>query len=144
MFSDEKIFTVEKVYNSQNNRVPAREGKSIPPEIRTVKKIIKPDSVMVWGAITSNGRSLLVIIEKGVKINKEVYIEEILKESLKTWAMNHFKDANWVFQQDSAPSHKAKVTLEWLKNNVTDFLSPDEWPTSSADLNPMDLILGPL
>ena len=92
--------------------------ESIPPEIRTVKKTMKSASVMVWGAITSNGRTPLIFIEKGVKINKEVYIEEVLEGSLKPWAMNHFKDANWVFQQDSAPSYKAKVTFEWLKKNV--------------------------
>jgi len=29
-----------------------------------------------------------------------------------------FNSQKWVFQQDSAPAHKAKMTQEWLQRNV--------------------------
>ncbi|KAI6653143.1 hypothetical protein LOD99_3979 [Oopsacas minuta] len=96
---------------------------------------------MVWGAITSDGRTPLVFIDKGVKINKEVYVESILENTLKPWAGEHFNGAHWVFQQDSAPSHKAKMTSESLKLNVPEFISTEEWLASSPDLNPMNFCI---
>ncbi|KAI6651150.1 hypothetical protein LOD99_5501 [Oopsacas minuta] len=141
VFSDEKILTVEMAYNRQNSRTLAPDQKSISSSINTIKRTQKLASVMVWGAITSEGRTPLVLIDKGVKINKEVYVESILENALKPWAGEHFKGAHWVFQQDSAPSHKAKMTSEWLKLNVPECISTEEWPTSSPDLNPMDFCI---
>jgi len=44
----------------------------------------------------------------------------------------------YVFQQDGAPSHRAKVTVEFLQRNVPDFIEPALWPANSPDLNPVD------
>ena len=44
----------------------------------------------------------------------------------------------WIFQQDTAPGHKAKETQQWLLENVPDFITIKEWPLYSPDLNPMD------
>lgn len=44
----------------------------------------------------------------------------------------------YLFQQDSAPAHKAKKTQAWLLENVPHHWSPDLWPPSSPDCNPMD------
>ncbi|KAI6661404.1 hypothetical protein LOD99_13275 [Oopsacas minuta] len=78
VFSDEKIFTVEKAYDRQNRRLLFPDQNYISSSIRTIKRTQKPASVMVWGAITSDGRTPLVSIDQGVKINKEVYVESIL------------------------------------------------------------------
>lgn len=42
-----------------------------------------------------------------------------------------------VFQQDSAPSHKAIVTQDWLSDNFYDHVIPNMWPSNWPDLNPM-------
>ena len=42
------------------------------------------------------------------------------------------------FQGDSAPSHSSTITQNWGKDNLTNFISKDEWPPKSHDLNPMD------
>ena len=47
----------------------------------------------------------------------------------------------YVFQQDSAPAHKAKTTQAWLFNNDSHHWSPDLWPPSSPDCNPLDYFL---
>jgi len=44
----------------------------------------------------------------------------------------------WFFQQDSASAHKAKTTQEWLRRNVSAFISTEVWPSGSLDLNPLD------
>ena len=46
---------------------------------------------------------------------------------------------NWCFQQDSAPlPHKAKLTRDWLIENMLDFIEANNWPSSSPDLNPLE------
>jgi len=51
--------------------------------------------------------------------------------------MTVFNGQKWVFQQDSAPAHKAKTTQEWLRRNVPAFVNAEDWPLGSPDLNPL-------
>jgi len=44
----------------------------------------------------------------------------------------------FVFQQDGAPSHRAKSTAEFLQHTVPNFIEPSVWPPNSPDLNPVD------
>ncbi|KAM8718286.1 hypothetical protein ACLKA7_000988 [Drosophila subpalustris] len=76
--------------------------------------------------------------DQGVKINQEVYRRDILDVMAIPWAQQHFGDADWTFQQDSAPAHKAKMMQDWCKTLFPDFISSVEWPPYSPDLNPMD------
>jgi len=50
----------------------------------------------------------------------------------------HFRLHNFIFQQDSAPAHRARDTMALLRREMPDFISPDQWPPSSPDMNPMD------
>ena len=42
------------------------------------------------------------------------------------------------FLQDSVPSHNAKVTQQFLRQNTPDFIAIDELASYSPDLNPLD------
>jgi len=44
----------------------------------------------------------------------------------------------FVFQQDNAPAHRARDTVELLRRETPQFISPDMWPANSIDLNPVD------
>ena len=44
----------------------------------------------------------------------------------------------FVFQQDSAPAHRARDTIQLLQQETPAFISPDLWPPNSPDLNPVD------
>ena len=44
----------------------------------------------------------------------------------------------FVFQQDSAPAHRAHDTIQLLQQETPDFIGPDLWPPNSPDLNPVD------
>ena len=68
-----------------------------------------PAMVMVWAAITGNGRPPLVFINRGVKINAEYYRENMLEGALTPWACKHFGHRPWRFQQDAAPPHSARM-----------------------------------
>jgi len=43
----------------------------------------------------------------------------------------------FVFQQDNAPAHRARDTVELLRCETAHFISPDMWPANSRDLNPV-------
>jgi transposase len=138
VFSDEKIFTVQQYVNKQNDRVWL-EGKSNDNfDKRVALRKQAPASVMVWAAVTANGRSPLVFIDQGVKVNQEVYRQKVLIDGLIPWARKQFGTNHWTFQQDSAPSHKARLTQQFLRENVPQLISSQQWPPYSPDLNPMD------
>lgn len=138
VFSDEKPFQIEQFVNKQNDRVylPKRSAENL--HLRLATRTQAPPMVMVWAAVTADGRSPLVFIDHGVKINAEYYRENVLKTVLKPWADKHFGRRPWTFQQDSAPSHSARVNQEWLKKEVPRFISTAQWPPRSPDLNPLD------
>lgn len=138
LFSDEKLFNVEVKWNSQNDRVLAANVSAIPPGQNRRQRTQHPASVMVWAGVSHEGKTPLVFIPNGVKINKEVYISHILEPHVKSLTHSIFHSRCWTFQQDSAPSHRAKVTQRWCEDNLPQFISTEDWPASSPDLNPMD------
>ncbi|CAK1580123.1 unnamed protein product [Parnassius mnemosyne] len=49
-----------------------------------------------------------------------------------------FKNRHWIFQQDSAPAHRARSAQNWLTVRGVGFIGHEDWPSSSPDLNPLD------
>ena len=44
----------------------------------------------------------------------------------------------WTLQQEAAPSHTEKNTINCLKRENVSFIEPQMWPPNSPDLNPVD------
>lgn len=76
--------------------------------------------------------------EKGVKTNAVVYQNTVLTNLVEPVSHIMFNNKHWVFQQDSAPAHRAKSTQDWLAAREIDFIRHEDWPSSSPDLNPLD------
>ena len=123
LFTDEKLFTVEQAHNHQNDRSWSAEA---PATSTIVEHHQNPQSVMVWGGICASGKTPLVFVDQGVKINQEVYRRDILETVVLPWAQQYFGDVNWTFQQDSAPVHKAKTTQYWCRTHFPDFIASSE------------------
>ena len=51
------------------------------------------------------------------------------------WQQLHL--SRWLLfeNKDSAPAHRARLTVEFLHKEVSDFISPELWPPGSSDLN---------
>ena len=134
-WTDEKIFTVQPVHNSQTDRVLGKDGSSIPSARRAVFRCQKPASVMVWAGVLDNGIKLpLLFVHVGVKINSHKY-KSMLEEDIVPWLQNHYGD---IFMQDGAPAHTAPLVQEFYSEVFLSFWSKEMWPPSSPDLNPMD------
>jgi len=52
----------------------------------------------------------------------------------------HFQSRlhNFIFQQDSAPAHRARDTIALLRWETPDFISSDQWTPNSPDMYPLD------
>ncbi|PIC24955.1 hypothetical protein B9Z55_018076 [Caenorhabditis nigoni] len=138
VFSDEKVFSLEGMPNSQNDRQLLPKGMGNSPLAVTHKKSHFPASVMVWAAVTSTGKTDLIFVDKGVKIDGNYYREYILKKELLPWAHSHFAAGHWTFQQDWAPAHGAKATIALCQASIPEIFTKDLWPSNSPDLNPLD------
>ena len=95
LFSDEKMFDIDGVYNSHNDWIWAviRAAANAKGGIRRKRKF--PEKVMVWLGVCSKGVSPLVIFESD-KLDHDRYIKEVLPVALK-YGNNMFGD-DWTFQ----------------------------------------------
>jgi inhibitor of nuclear factor kappa-B kinase subunit alpha len=138
-FTDEKLFRIKSTFNNQNDRVWSKSISSIPKNILIIPKFQNTINLMVWGGISSMGKTKLIFVEEGVKINARVYKYKILMKAIPKIKENIFKnDDYWIWQQDSAPAHKAKTTQKYLESHTPDFIGTNQWPPSSPDLSPLD------
>ena len=71
------------------------------------------------------------------RVNSAAYIE-ILGTVFKPWINRVRNGRPYIFQQDSALSHKYQNTQEWLEDHFYGHITPNLWPPNSPDLNPMD------
>jgi hypothetical protein len=134
VFVDEKKFIVDAEINRQNARVIAVDPSEVPPVFQTKN----PASVMVFGAVASDGSVMPpYFIEAGEKLNTVQYIS-ILETALLPWVEKKFGLHNIILIQDSAPCHGAKMTQSFLAEKVPFFIKSDIWPSSSPDLNVLD------
>ncbi|GFX22489.1 retrovirus-related Pol polyprotein from transposon opus [Trichonephila clavipes] len=85
-----------------------------------------PKSVIVWGGICASGKTPLVFVVEGVKINQKVYRRDIIEAVVLQWDQKHFENSNWTLQQDSALVCKAKKAQECCKANFSDMISSEE------------------
>ena len=53
-------------------------------------------------------------------------------------AIRHLAGDVFVFQQNSAPAHRARATVKYLRQATPEFISPDLWPPNNPDLNLVD------
>lgn len=135
LFSDEKWFTLNGVYNSQNDRIWARNRDEADASGGIHQKRKFPQGVMVWLGACTKGLTPLVVIEKGM-VNRQVYIEKILPVA-KKYGYKVFGD-DWTYQQDGATCHTARESIDWCTVNFPNFIDKDRWPANSPDLNPLD------
>jgi inhibitor of nuclear factor kappa-B kinase subunit alpha len=61
-----------------------------------------------------------------------------LQDLVEPLAEQMYSEEPYVFQQNSAPAHKAIIVQDYCKWKFPDFITTKEWLASSPDLNPLD------
>ena len=135
LFSDEKLFDIDGVYNNQNDRVWAVSRGEADKQGGTKQTRNFPEKVMVWLAVCSKGVSPLVIFENGT-VDHSRYTQEVFPVALE-YGDKVFGN-QWTFQQDNGKPHVHRLTQQWCRDNFPSFIDKDHWPPNSPDLNPLD------
>lgn len=139
-FTDEKMFTVASPINAQNDRFYVKSGtrkKTISADRLLHTRTTFSKSVMVSVGVSSLGSTELMFVEPGVKINGAYYRDVLLSQQLLP-AIRNQSGEFFIFQQDSAPAHRAYETVAFLRRETPAFITPSLWPPNSPDLNPVD------
>ena len=70
------------------------------------------------------GMTDLIFVDPGAKVNGRYYRETLLLSQMLP-AIKRVTGDTFVFQQDSAPAHRARETIELLQRETPGFISPD-------------------
>jgi len=92
---------------------------------------------MVSIAVSSLGHTDLFFIDQGTKVNGQYYRDVLLYQQPLP-AIRDLSGDFFTFQQDNAPAHKARETVQLLTCETPDFITPALWPANSPNLNPVD------
>ena len=84
---------------------------------------------MVSIGVSKLGKTSVVFIGKGRKLNQEYYCNHALTSLIAE--IYNLADNDYVFMQDGARSHIAKLTVEYLNSHVPEFMKPDSQLPSS-------------
>ena len=116
---------------SYDNRTIAKMQIWIAMNNRDVPRVIKtkfPATVQVFGVVSSEGHIMPPHIFKvGLKVNTKVYLD-VLKSVVIPWCNQMAGGRPWVWQQDSALTHKSKETQALLQKECYDFVPYSHWP----------------
>ena len=129
IWSDESKF--ELISNRRRTRVwrTAREAFAR----RMVKVRVKHSKyVMIWGCFSYSGVGKLVVIRDKLTADKFI---DIINDNLLPSACDMGIQSDFLLQLDNDPKHTAKATKAYFEEVGLETL---EWPSYSADLNPIE------
>jgi len=87
---------------------------------------------MVSVAVSKLGKTDLVFVDPGAKINSVYYCNNVLEQGLLP-EIRHISNNDFVFQQDGVPAHRSRYTVAYLHCHVPEFIEPENWPPNSPD-----------
>ena len=91
---------------------------------------------MVSVGVSRMGKTIVVFVEPRAKVYSEYYCNQVLRQGLLPDIQATCGRHNWKLQQDGAPSHTARNTINFLHQENIAFIEPNMWPPNSPDLNP--------
>jgi len=92
--------------------------------------------VIVSAGVCFGGKGRLHLIPNKTKVNAKLCVETLLPELVQE--CRSVLPSGFIFQQDGAPAHRAKLAQDWIATSCSEFIGKDEWPPNSPDLNSLD------
>lgn len=130
LFTDES--RIELHTNTRSERVWRRPGERMAERFVNRSRAFGGGSITVWGGITMNSRTQLVIF-RNQTVNSRNYISNILEPVVIPTA-NRIGDG-FIFIDDNAPCHRARIVNDYLASRQ---INRSSWPAQSPDLNPIE------
>jgi len=93
---------------------------------------------MVSAGVCLGCKGPLHFVEKKAKVDCRITLATCFQISSKTAIACCLLPTGFIFQQDGVPAHIARSAQNWLGANCPDFITKDQWPPNSPDLNPME------
>jgi len=93
-------------------------------------------NVMVLVRVSHMGKTNMIFVDPGTKVNGLYYCRFILEKGLLPGIQARCRQHKWTYQQDGALAHTARNTTDYLKKEKIDFIEPDTWLPNSPVLNP--------
>ena len=91
---------------------------------------------MVSAGVCYGGKGRLHFVAEKAKVSAAYYIGNLLPKLIED--CESVTPGSFIFQQDGAPAHTARLAQQWIEQHCPDFIKKDEWPPNSPDLNPLD------
>lgn len=130
LFSDESRFCLFS--NDRRNLVYRRPGERYSQCNMVGTVSYGGGSVMVWGGISLEGRTDLVLLNDG-RLTAHRYITDILEPHVVPFAP--FIGDDFMLMHDNARPHIARVVQNYLREVGIETIN---WPPRSPDLNPIE------
>lgn len=115
-------------------RVWRRRGERFLPITTSQTVSYHGGSIMIWGGLSSEARTELVIVDN--RLNAARYVEEILQDHVQPYS-GFIGHDQFILMHDNARPHVARCVEEYLQEVGIQKL---EWPARSPDLNPIEHI----
>ncbi|UYV66712.1 ADARB2 [Cordylochernes scorpioides] len=116
--------------DDRRKRIWRRPGQRVDPGLTVEHHTGPQQGVMVWGAISFDNRTPLVVIPGTLTAQR--YVDDIQRPVLLPFLSHH---PGLTFQQDNAQPHTARVTMDCLQSCRT-----LPWPARSPDLSSIEHI----
>lgn len=130
LFSDESRIALRAPDGRQ--RVYRRRNERFAPCAIVETVGYQGGSIMVWGGISYEARTDLVVVSRG-SLTAQRYVEEVLQDHVVPFAP--FIGDNFTLMHDNARAHIAHIVNEYLDDVGIRRLP---WPACSPDLNPIE------
>lgn len=112
-------------------------GHEPPEEDQITQKSKFPAKMLIWQAITQDGRVSPAFVTSGT-MNKEVYRDKCLNAILKPWLRSLNIQTPVLFWPDKATCHYANDVQDFLKANKIEFVRKVDNPTSVPQCRPIE------
>lgn len=142
-----RVFFTDETYiivggSNLDNYVTRHKGEAYAPGKTKPMFSRPPTGVMIWACIALGEKGPIAVMDypggRGGGMNASRYQEQVLERVfLPYFESLGSKKHSYMFQQDNAPGHKAKSTIDWFTSHGI-LLFPH--PPSSPDLNPIELV----